>query len=160
MNKSERMTWYLLRSVLLVLLLRSSTSAQPDKRIILDHADSLVGLMINGEQAQQLIGNVQFTQGSVVVRCRRATRYFESNRIVFEGEADMRDGSMRLVGQRGTYYGDTKTAEVFDRVMLEDSVSTLNARYGQYFSAEKKAFFRTNVVVEDTASIQIGRAHV
>jgi lipopolysaccharide export system protein LptA len=130
-----------------------SLYAQKGNVVILDHADSLVGLVINGEQARELIGNVKFRQGNVVVTCKRAVQYLTSNKIALEGEPEMYDGKMRMVGIRGMYYGDTKTAEVFDRVMLEESTTTLKAQYGKYFADEKKAFFTTNVSVEDTGSV-------
>jgi lipopolysaccharide export system protein LptA len=127
--------------------------AQGDRVIHLDHADSLKGVIIDGQQAQELVGNVRFSQGTMTVRCRRAVRYLESNAIAVEGEAEMWDGAMRLVTARGTYDGNTRVAEAFDRVMLEDSATTLTARYGKYFANERTAYFRDDVRMEDTASV-------
>jgi len=133
-------------------LLSGRAIAQQEKIVVLEHADSLIGLVIDGEQAQQLIGHVKFRQGNIVVTCAKAVRYMSSNKYSFEGEAELWDGSTRMVAQRGMYYGDTKIAEGFDRVMLEESTTTVNAKYGKYFANEKKAYFTTDVSVEDTAS--------
>lgn len=126
--------------------------AQQEKTVLLEHADSLIGLVIDGEQAQQLIGNVKFRQDNIVVTCAKAVRYLRSNKYSFEGEAELWDGKMRMVTQRGVYYGETKIAEGFDRVMIEESTTTVNAKYGKYFADEKRAYFTTDVTVEDTAS--------
>jgi lipopolysaccharide export system protein LptA len=136
-----------------LLFLALDMHAQQDKTIHLVHADSLIGLVIDGEQARQLVGNVKFTQGTVEVRCQRAIQYLATNRIALEGTPELWDGATHMVLTRGMYYGDTKTAEGFDRVMIQDSTSTLKARYGKYFSDERKAYFDTDVSVEDAQSI-------
>jgi lipopolysaccharide export system protein LptA len=127
--------------------------AQQDKTVHLEHADSLIGLVVDGEQARQLVGNVIFTQGTIEVRCQRAIQYLATNRIALEGTPELRDGKMHMVATRGMYYADTKTAEGFDRVMIEESTTTLKARYGKYFANEKKAYFDTDVSVEDNQSV-------
>ena len=140
--------------VLLLLGLSGRVIAQRDeKTVILNHADSLVGREINGERARELIGNVWLTQGSIVVRCQRAVQYLTSNKVALEGEVEVLDSTMRMVGNRGMYYGDDRVAEAFERVMVEDGSMTLKARYGKYFIREKKAFFRDQVVVEDSGSV-------
>jgi lipopolysaccharide export system protein LptA len=131
---------------------RTASAQQEDKLVILEHADSLVGSEINGESVRELIGNVQFKQGNVKVRCNRAVQYLNSNKVSMEGEVEVIDDSLRMVGTRGMYYGDNKTAEAFDRVMFNDHLTTLRANYGKYFIDEKKAYFTQNVSVEDSAS--------
>jgi lipopolysaccharide export system protein LptA len=121
--------------------------------VIIDHADSLVGLELDGEKVQSLIGNVRFRQGKVVVTCNRAVKYPVSKKLTMEGEVEIHDDSVRLVCSRGVYYADARTAEGFDRVLMEDRTTTLNAAYGKYLFKEKKAFFTTHVVVQDTGSV-------
>jgi lipopolysaccharide export system protein LptA len=112
-----------------------------------------MGLVIDGEAARRLVGNVKFHQGKIVVSCREAIHYKERNKIVAKGEAEFWDGTMRMVADSGAYYGNTKTLEAFNRVMLEESTTTLKASYGKYYADEKKAFFSKNVSVEDTSSL-------
>src|SRR5713101_3736928 len=114
-----------LAPIILSLLCSAVLYGQREKVIELDHADSLIGLVMNGEAARQLIGNVQFHQGNIVVNCRKAIQFRESNKIVLIGEAEFWDGKMRMVTDSGVYYGDTKIAEAFRRVMLEESTTTL-----------------------------------
>src|SRR5213075_1436016 len=71
--------------------------AQQEKTVHLEHADSLIGLVVDGEQARQLVGNVVFTQGTVEVRCQRAIQYLATNRIALEGTPEVFDGKMHMV---------------------------------------------------------------
>lgn len=155
MSKQKQYSASLRASALLVVALIwcCDTRAQGEKVIQLDYADSLIGLVIDGETAQRLVGNVKFHQGNIVVTCREAIQYKASNRITVTGEAEFWDGKMRMVTDSGVYYGNTKTAEAFNRVMLEESTTTLKARYGKYLADEKKAYFSEKVSVEDTSSL-------
>jgi lipopolysaccharide export system protein LptA len=134
-------------------ILCSISAAQTNDRIVvLDHADSLVGLEIGGEQAQRLTGNVKFTQGKVVVTCDKAIRYLRSNKIDFEGHVVVRQDSLTMTAKRGTYHANEKVIEAFEDVHLDDGKTTLQAEYGKYFVDEKKAHFTTNVTVHDSST--------
>ncbi len=127
-------------------------SQQEDKIIILNHADSLVGREIKGESIRELIGNVQFMQGNVVVNCDRAVQYFKTNEVVLTGNVRVQDDTLVLNGKRGVYNGNDKTAEAFEGVYLEEGKRKLNADYGKYFINERRVLFRNNVIVQDTGS--------
>ena len=120
--------------------------------VILNHADSLVGLEKNGERARELIGNVKFTHGKVVVSCDRAVQYLQSNKVDLEGHVVVHQDTLTILSNRGKYYAGPKTAEAFDDVRLDDGRTQLHSEYGQYFVDEKKAFFRTNVSVHDSST--------
>lgn len=144
------------RTLIAALLLSAAPAAAfqgNDHPIVLDRADSLVGLEIGGEPARQLIGNVQFTQGGLVLNCARAIQYLTSNRVYFEGMVQVRDDSVRMVAQRAVYYAATRTVEALDRVLLEEGTTTLQARYGTYTADGRVARFRDNVVIADTATV-------
>ncbi len=132
---------------------RAQQTTDTTKIVTLDHADSLVGTQINGEQARQLIGHVRFHQGRTVVTCDRAVQFLKSNRMELEGTVEVDDDSMRMVGARGTYDANQKVAEAFDRVLLEEPTTTLRSRYGKYYVNEKKAYFTNDVFVQDTSSV-------
>lgn len=141
-------------SFLLILVAACSVlRAQRNEDIVhLDHADSLIGREIDGEKVRELVGNVRFSQGRILVNCMHAIQYMSRNRIELEGEVAVRDDSLTLFANRGVYYSDSKTAEGFDRVRLNDRVTYIDAGYGIYHTETGKAFFRYNVHVEDTAS--------
>ena len=49
----------------ILLLLCAASVLGQEGNVVIEHADSLVGLEINGEKARELIGNVRFRQGKV-----------------------------------------------------------------------------------------------
>jgi len=145
--------WCYIIIFFLTSFLSRSLYAQDNKDVvILDHADSLVGLEINGEKARELIGHVQLHQGNTIITCDSAIQYLTSQRVSMLGVVEVRDDTMRMVGARGMYYPDSKIAEAFDRVLLEEPGTLLRAGYGKYFANEKKAYFNTSVYVEDSTS--------
>ncbi|MFI5252420.1 MAG: OstA-like protein [Bacteroidota bacterium] len=132
----------------------SSLYAQEEKKdiVIVDHADSLIGLEINGESARQLIGNVKLTHGKTVVTCNRAIQFRQSNKVSLQGDVIVKDDSMTLFTQNGMYYGNERIAEAFDGVRVEERTSTVRAKYGKYYTSERRANFKNEVSVEDSAS--------
>lgn len=129
------------------------TRGQKDDRVVvLEHADSLIGKILEGENVRELIGSVRFRQGKVTVACDQAIQYLKSERIALAGNVIVRDDTITLRGSRGVYYSRDRTAEAFDAVRLEDGPTILTAAYGRYHVDEKKAFFRGSVVLEDTIS--------
>lgn len=142
-----------IRSWSFMLFLAGAVAIAQEGNIVIDHADSLVGLELNGQKMKELIGNVQFTQGKVRVRCQKAVQNLATRLVTMEGVVEITDDTMRMVSSRGTYDANTRVAEAFDRVMLEDRTTVLHAGYGKYFAAEKRAYFTTHVIVQDTASV-------
>ncbi|MDP2209487.1 MAG: OstA-like protein [Bacteroidota bacterium] len=137
---------------LLIFISTNLFSQQDDKIIILNHADSLVGREIKGESIRELIGNVQFMQGNVVVNCDRAVQYFKTNEVVLTGNVRVQDDTLVLNGKRGIYNGNDKTSEAFEGVHLEEGTRKLFADYGKYFITERRVLFRKNVFMQDTSS--------
>jgi lipopolysaccharide export system protein LptA len=45
---------------------------QDNKFVFIKSAESLVGMVINGEQVRELSGNVEIVQGNVNLKCNKA----------------------------------------------------------------------------------------
>ncbi len=129
--------------------------AQPGRFIVLENADSLIGRVIGGENARELIGNVRFRQENVQVSCDRAIQYLASGRVDLLGNVLVKDDSIHLRAPRGRYHKDERRAEAFDSVNLDDGNVVVTSGYGEYFVNDKRASFRTNVTVRDTGSVLI-----
>jgi lipopolysaccharide export system protein LptA len=138
--------------LLCVLFLTGLLSAQGQKVIILEHADSLVGRVIDSQTARELIGNVRFSQENVHVTCDRALQYIESGEVVLTGRVTVVEDSLTMRSARGVYHRDDRRAEAFEGVSLDDGTVQLTAAYGEYWVDPRQAFFRNRVVVQDTAS--------
>lgn len=131
-------------------------AAQQQKVIILEHADSLVGRVIDGENARELIGNVAILQENVRITCDRALQFIQQGKVVLTGNVVVTDDSMTLKAPRAVYYRDERRAEGFENVRLDDGRVRLRAAYGEYLIDPRRAFFHTDVIVIDSASVVAG----
>jgi lipopolysaccharide export system protein LptA len=145
---------YFIIIVFFLLFISASLQAQQDdKTIVLHHADSLVGKIIDGQNVRELVGNVEFSQGRVVVNCDKAIQYFKPEQIHLFGNVIVRDDTVTIKSKRGFFYTKEKIAEGFDGVHVEEGLRKLDADYGKYFVNEKKIFFNGNVTVADTSAV-------
>ncbi len=127
--------------------------AQQDRVVVLENADSLVGLVIEGQDARELIGNVRLAQGNVRISCDRALQFIKSGTVNLTGKVVVTDDSLTLTSPRGTYHRDSRRAEAFEKVRLTDGRMDLTAEYGEYLIESRTAFFRSRVRVRDSASV-------
>jgi lipopolysaccharide export system protein LptA len=127
--------------------------AQQDQVVVLENADSLVGLVIEGQDARELIGNVRLAQGNVRISCDRALQFIKSGTVNLTGKVVVTDDSLTLTSPRGTYHRDSRRAEAFEKVRLTDGRMDLTAEYGEYVIESRTAFFRSRVRVRDSASV-------
>jgi lipopolysaccharide assembly outer membrane protein LptD (OstA) len=98
--------------------------AQQDRVVVLENADSLVGLVIDGQDARELIGNVRLAQGNVRISCDRALQFIKSGIVNLNGKVAVTDDSLTLTSPRGTYHRDSRRAEAFEKVRLTDGRMT------------------------------------
>ncbi len=137
---------------MLILMFSQDLPAQGKGNVILEHADSLVGKVINGEQARELIGNVRMTQEDVRVTCNSATQFLRTGMVFLSGNVVVKDDSVVMRAPRGSYDPNLRKAEGHDGVSLDDGKVLLLAREGEYYVNEKRAFFRTEVIVREAGS--------
>jgi lipopolysaccharide export system protein LptA len=127
-------------------------NAQEERRIDLEHADSLVGRVIDGDDVREFIGNVRIIQGNVRIACDRAVQFIRTGTVDLTGNVVVRDDSLTMRSPRGVYHKNERRAEAFEQVFLDDGTVQLRASYGEYWVDAQRAFFRDRVVVNDTAS--------
>jgi lipopolysaccharide export system protein LptA len=139
--------------VVCTLLLHAGAAGQESRLIVLEHADSLVGRVIDGEEARELIGNVRISQEDVRIACDRALQFVRRGVIELHGNVTVRDDTVTIRTERGIYHREQRRAEAFDSVALDDGRAQLRARYGEYFFTDGTAVFRGDVEVRDTLSM-------
>ena len=97
-----------------------------EKRVVLEHADIIEG----GEGAmggyRSVIGNVLFRNGSMTLRCDRATEYEQAKRIVMQGNVVITDNTVEIYGDNGIYYLDREIGELTGNVRGRVTSSTLS----------------------------------
>jgi lipopolysaccharide export system protein LptA len=122
------------------------------KPITLNHADSLVGKVIDGETVREVIGNVEFQQEDVRIQCDRAVYYPRLNRADLFGNVRVFRDTLSLRAPRGMYDGEKKQAFGYDGIRLRKKQLVITARKGRYQTEEKIAYFETDVKVVDSAT--------
>jgi lipopolysaccharide export system protein LptA len=143
----------ILTGMLCMALWSGTVTAQTTKTITVDHADSLIGYTLNGEDVRELSGNVRITQANVVILCDHALQYVVSGKVELTGHVILHDDSMTIRTPRGAYFRDARHAEAYERVTLDDGVSHLEADFGAYDVDPRVAFFHTRVVARDTTAV-------
>lgn len=143
--------WAAAAAILALAWIRSP--AQESRVIVLHYADSLVGRVIGGQEARELIGNVSISQESVRINCDHAIQFLQTGIVQLDGNVVIRDESTTLRSPRAVYHRDERRAEAFDGVSLDDGKVRLTSRYGEYLVKQRQGFFRDDVTVVDSASV-------
>jgi hypothetical protein len=139
-----------------LLLAAMPLRAQTGKPVFLEHADSLLGTVIDGLDVRELKGNVLMSQENVRLRCDRALQFVLAGRVELTGNVVVEQDSMTLLAPRALYHRDERRAEGFDGITLIDGRSVLTALTGEYLVDKRVALFRQRVVVRDSASTVSG----
>jgi len=138
--------------VLLMLCSTIETQAKDEEPVILEHADSLVGRVVNGESVRELIGNVVLRQGTTILRCQRAVQYFQTDRIDLEGNVIVTNDTLTLISPSANYDSRTKIATTIAGLTFIDAGRQLTASRGSYNADSETAQFDGNVALSDSTS--------
>jgi lipopolysaccharide export system protein LptA len=130
--------------------------SKEEKPIRLTHADSLVGKEIGGEAVREVIGNVEFVQDSVIVRCDRAVQHLSNNRADLYGNVTVIRDTVTLTAPRGMYDGAKRQSFGYDGVRMWNRRVLLSAKSGDYLVDKRIAHFRDSVKVVDSTTIVTG----
>ncbi len=111
-------------------------------RLKIVNADILSFQRVDGVSLQKLIGNVELLQDSTTFLCDSAYYYEEDNRIeAFDNVKVIMPDSVTMVAERATYDGQTRIAEVFDKITLTDRSVTLTTDHLIYDRNEKFGYY-------------------
>lgn len=124
-------------------------------KIKLNHADSLVGKTVNGEQIREATGNVSLTHNNVNITCNRVIQYFDQNKAELYGNVRVVKDTVTITAPTGIYYGNEAKVVCPSGAVLTDPKTTLKANYGTYFFNQDLAQFRGNVNITDNRSYTI-----
>lgn len=132
-----------------------SSNASGQEKIILNHADSLIGKTINGEQVREAIGNVSLTHNEVKIYCDRVLQHLDKNRAELYGNVKVLKDTLSIYAPTGIYYGDESKVICPDGATLNNTKTTLKADYGIYYFITDMAAFTGNVKVYEGVSYTI-----
>src|SRR5215470_12304532 len=100
------------RSVLLFLFCAASLVAFSQKKVKLNHADSLKGSMRSGIRFDKLLGHVAFVQNTTNIFCDSAYFFRSDNRLEAFGHVHIIDDSVDITSIFLEYDGTTKIAHL------------------------------------------------
>lgn len=124
-------------------------------KITINHADSLVGRIIEGEQVREAIGNVSLSHNNIKINCTRVIQYFNQNKADLYGNVRVVQDTLSISAPQGTYYGNESKVVCPAGAVLTDPKTTLKANYGIYLFSQDLANFRGNVRITDNNSYTI-----
>ncbi len=139
--------------IALMVFITSSLIAQD--KITINHADSLTGKTVNGEQVREANGNVFLTQNDIKIYCNRVIQHIDNNKAELYGNVKVYRDTMSIFAPSGIYYGDESKVVCSNGATLNDSKTTLTANYGIYYFITDLASFKGNVKVYDGKSYTI-----
>ena len=116
---------FLLFQTIMLPVLSYNTLRAEQKKIILQHADTIEGGEGEAGRYRSVIGNVVFQDGALTLKCDRATNYEKENKIVLTGNIVITDPSFVIYGDSGIYFTDKQAGEINGNVrgrMLDNSL--------------------------------------
>lgn len=129
----------------------SASPTQQTKRVQILHADSLVGIVVNGVELRQLIGNVRLRQENVLLNCNMATLNELTNVVDAYGKVRIVQGdTVTVTGDTATYNGNVRQALMSgQRVVMNDKTMTLTTKRLDYDLNTSIAYYNTNGRIVD-----------
>jgi lipopolysaccharide export system protein LptA len=124
-------------------------------KITLNHADSLIGKVIEGQQVREAIGNVELTHAGVKIYANRVLQYTDMNKAELYGNVKMYKDTLSIFAPAGIYYGNEGKVICPNGATLNDSKATLKANTGIYYFAQDLASFKGSVSIYDSKSYVI-----
>lgn len=116
-------------------------------------ADSYTVTERDGQQLQQLTGNVRFTQGALAGRADEAVRNVTTNRIELRGNVVIRQDTLALEAPRVDYDANTRIGHAEGGVKLTDRDNRLTAVEGDYDANTQIAVFHGSVRIAQGTTI-------
>lgn len=125
--------------------------------VVIERADSLAGLVLQGERVQKLMGRVRLRQDKATLEAAQAIDYLDRDEILFTGRVRIIDEADTLEADRIRYNSRTKTGQATGHVRLSDGEAVLRAPSGTYNRQTKRATFTQSVRLRDSTSVLTSR---
>lgn len=143
--------WFLPLALLLLLCTRGAV-AQPNgpaQLITIEHADSLLGTVVDGEEIITLQGHVVLTQGVTRIVADRTRLNKTRNAATLTGNVRITQPGSEVAGPRIEYDGSSRLATAPEGFMIADKGVTMRGNSGTYNINGRHATFRGNVSMQN-----------
>jgi len=134
------------RIVLFAILLLTPFLTFSQKKIKLNHADSLKGSMRDGKRYDKLLGHVAFVQNTTNIFCDSAYFFRSDNRLEAFGHVHITDDSVDITALRLDYDGTKKIAHLRKNVVFEKlKIAKLYTDFLDYYRIQNEARYLMEV---------------
>ncbi len=125
------------------------------KKVKLDHADSLKGSIKDGKRFDRLIGHVVFVQNTTHIFCDSAYFFRSENRLEAFGHVHITDDSVDITSLRLQYDGTKKIAYLRQNVIFEKlKIAKLYTEFLDYYRMKNEArYFNGGKLVDTTNTL-------
>ncbi len=117
--------------------------------VVLEWADSLVGMGDPASGIREFVGNVRFRQGNVTVTCDRAVQNVAQNVVDLYGKVVVTQEGLQLRAPIARYDGNQRLATASGNIILLEGRRTIRATSGTYSTATRTATFHDSVSAAD-----------
>lgn len=131
------------------LVLSAQDQEGPQLPVILEHADSLVGVGAVESGKREFFGNVRFTQGNVTITCDRAVYVTATNSAELFGRVVVRQGTTTISAPYIFYNGETHIADASRGIKVDEGARTISSKKGLYSTVTHVSTFIDSAVVLD-----------
>ena len=127
------------------------------KKVIVDRSDMGEGIITDGQEVRYLKGNVELRQGEVYMYCDSATLI--DNNVIAQGNVIIQQGDSLSIFSDSLYYqGDTRVADLFGDVRLDNQGQKLFTTHLNYDLNEKVAkYYTRSLLTNDTTFLESNR---
>ncbi len=143
------------RIALFSILLLVPVFAFSQKKVKLNHADSLKGSMRDGKRFDKLLGHVAFVQNTTNIFCDSAYFFRSENRLEAFGHVHIIDDSVDITSLRLEYDGTKKIAYLRKNVVFEKlKIARLYTDFLDYYRIKNEArYFNGGKLIDTTNTL-------
>jgi lipopolysaccharide export system protein LptA len=124
------------------------------KKVKLNHADSLKGSMRDGKRFDKLLGHVAFVQNTTNIFCDSAYFFRSENRLEAFGHVHIIDDSVDITSLRLEYDGTKKIAYLRKNVVFEKlKIAKLYTDFLDYYRIKNEARYFNGGKLVDTTNV-------
>jgi lipopolysaccharide export system protein LptA len=143
----------LLFLILWLIIAISVVSGQEISRLEILNTDVLTLEKLDGKTLRKLTGNVILKQDTILFYCDSAIQFESENRIeAFSSVKIILNSGTRLFADKLKYEGNTRIAELYDNIRLEDGINLLTTNRLNYNRDLKTGSYFEGGILKDTAN--------
>ena len=134
-------------------MINDETKAQQRRQIVIEQANQMRNLKLDGREIRRLLGDVIIRHEDVTMKCDSAYEYMGTNRFDAFGRVVVIQETTTLYGDTLRYDGNTKKGKVRGKIVrLVDEDATLITRFIDFDTNQNTAVFYNGGIITTTDS--------